>query len=144
LFEASEPARVRGAHVTFEPGARTAWHKISDSIRPFGIAVRSGLHTGEIELKSFVKSWMRTATAAPGKADSSQRKVPRKSRVVLDSFRPKGDDGVVVRPLGSAFAVHRSLASAAQWRGHLRRIADPPLAMRSLTTVRSAVRLRGL
>ncbi|ABX04079.1 MAG TPA: cupin domain-containing protein [Herpetosiphon sp.] len=26
LFQASEPARVRGASVTFEPGARTAWH----------------------------------------------------------------------------------------------------------------------
>lgn len=26
LLEAPEPARVRGAHVTFEPGARTAWH----------------------------------------------------------------------------------------------------------------------
>jgi quercetin dioxygenase-like cupin family protein len=26
VFEASEPARVRGASVTFEPGARTAWH----------------------------------------------------------------------------------------------------------------------
>jgi quercetin dioxygenase-like cupin family protein len=26
LFEATEPARVRGASVTFEPGARTAWH----------------------------------------------------------------------------------------------------------------------
>ena len=26
LFEASEPARVVGASVTFEPGARTAWH----------------------------------------------------------------------------------------------------------------------
>lgn len=26
LFEPPEPARVRGAHVTFEPGARTAWH----------------------------------------------------------------------------------------------------------------------
>ena len=26
LFEAPEPARVRSAHVTFEPGARTAWH----------------------------------------------------------------------------------------------------------------------
>ncbi len=26
LFEASEPARARGASVTFEPGARTAWH----------------------------------------------------------------------------------------------------------------------
>jgi quercetin dioxygenase-like cupin family protein len=26
LFEAAEPARVRGASVTFEPGARSAWH----------------------------------------------------------------------------------------------------------------------
>src|SRR5881396_234054 len=26
LFEAPEPARVSGASVTFEPGARTAWH----------------------------------------------------------------------------------------------------------------------
>ena len=26
LFDAPEPARVRGANVTFEPGARTAWH----------------------------------------------------------------------------------------------------------------------
>jgi quercetin dioxygenase-like cupin family protein len=27
LFEAPEPARARGASVTFEPGARTAWHR---------------------------------------------------------------------------------------------------------------------
>ena len=26
LFNAFEPARVQGASVTFEPGARTAWH----------------------------------------------------------------------------------------------------------------------
>jgi quercetin dioxygenase-like cupin family protein len=26
LLEAPDPARVVGAHVTFEPGARTAWH----------------------------------------------------------------------------------------------------------------------
>ena len=26
LFETSDPARVAGASVTFEPGARTAWH----------------------------------------------------------------------------------------------------------------------
>jgi quercetin dioxygenase-like cupin family protein len=26
LFQAPEPAHVGGAHVTFEPGARTAWH----------------------------------------------------------------------------------------------------------------------
>ncbi len=27
LFNASAPARVKAASVTFEPGARTAWHK---------------------------------------------------------------------------------------------------------------------
>src|SRR5437763_824791 len=26
LFEAADPGRVMGASVTFEPGARTAWH----------------------------------------------------------------------------------------------------------------------
>jgi hypothetical protein len=26
LFSHDDPARVAGAHVTFEPGARTAWH----------------------------------------------------------------------------------------------------------------------
>jgi quercetin dioxygenase-like cupin family protein len=26
LFEAPDPARVFGANVTYEPGARTAWH----------------------------------------------------------------------------------------------------------------------
>jgi quercetin dioxygenase-like cupin family protein len=26
LFQAPEPARANGAHVTFEPGARAAWH----------------------------------------------------------------------------------------------------------------------
>ena len=26
LFQAPDPARVRGVSVTFEPGARTAWH----------------------------------------------------------------------------------------------------------------------
>jgi len=40
LFEAPEPARVRGASVTFEPGSRTAWHT-----HPFGqtLIVTSGL-----------------------------------------------------------------------------------------------------
>src|SRR5215471_15106908 len=27
LFQAPDPARAHGASVTFEPGARTAWHK---------------------------------------------------------------------------------------------------------------------
>jgi len=26
LFAAEEPGRATGSHVTFEPGARTAWH----------------------------------------------------------------------------------------------------------------------
>ena len=40
LFEAPEPARVRGANVAFEPGARTAWHT-----HPLGqtLIVTSGL-----------------------------------------------------------------------------------------------------
>ncbi len=40
LIETKEPARVRGAHVTFEPGARTAWHT-----HPLGqtLIVTSGL-----------------------------------------------------------------------------------------------------
>ena len=40
LFEAPDPARVRGANVTFEPGARTAWHT-----HPLGqtLIVTSGL-----------------------------------------------------------------------------------------------------
>jgi quercetin dioxygenase-like cupin family protein len=40
LFDAHEPARVRGASVTFEPGARTAWHT-----HPLGqiLIVTSGL-----------------------------------------------------------------------------------------------------
>jgi quercetin dioxygenase-like cupin family protein len=40
LFEAPDPARGRGASVTFEPGARTAWHT-----HPLGqtLIVTSGL-----------------------------------------------------------------------------------------------------
>jgi quercetin dioxygenase-like cupin family protein len=40
LIETKEPARVRAAHVTFEPGARTAWHT-----HPLGqtLIVTSGL-----------------------------------------------------------------------------------------------------
>lgn len=40
LFNAAAPERVQGAHVTFEPGARTAWHT-----HPLGqtLIVTSGL-----------------------------------------------------------------------------------------------------
>jgi quercetin dioxygenase-like cupin family protein len=46
LFEAPEPARVRGASVTFEPGARTAWHR-----HPLGqtLIVTSGLGWAQCE-----------------------------------------------------------------------------------------------
>jgi len=46
LFEAPDPARVRGAHVTFEPGARTAWHT-----HPLGqtLIVTSGLGWAQSE-----------------------------------------------------------------------------------------------
>jgi len=51
LFQAPDPARVGGASVTFEPGARTAWHT-----HPLGqtLLITSGLgwvqrHGGPIE-----------------------------------------------------------------------------------------------
>ena len=46
LFSAPEPARVAGASVTFEPGARTAWHT-----HPLGqtLIVTSGLGRAQCE-----------------------------------------------------------------------------------------------
>lgn len=46
LFAAPAPARVRGASVTFEPGARTAWHT-----HPLGqtLIVTSGLGWAQLE-----------------------------------------------------------------------------------------------
>jgi quercetin dioxygenase-like cupin family protein len=46
LFNAPEPARARGASVTFEPGARTAWHT-----HPLGqtLIVTSGLGRAQRE-----------------------------------------------------------------------------------------------
>jgi hypothetical protein len=43
LFQAPDPARVSGGYVTFEPGARTAWHT-----HPVGqtLIVTSGLRLG--------------------------------------------------------------------------------------------------
>ena len=56
MFESQEPARARGASVTFEPGARTAWHT-----HPLGqtLIVTSGLgwaqrEGGPIDRKSVV------------------------------------------------------------------------------------------
>ena len=46
LFQAPDPARVAGASVTFEPGARTAWHT-----HPLGqtLIVTAGLRLGAAE-----------------------------------------------------------------------------------------------
>ncbi len=46
LFAAPSPARVRGATVTFEPGARTAWHT-----HPLGqtLLVTSGRGRAQVE-----------------------------------------------------------------------------------------------
>ena len=46
LFEAPDPGRVRGASVTFDPGARTAWHT-----HPLGqiLIVTSGLGRAQSE-----------------------------------------------------------------------------------------------
>jgi quercetin dioxygenase-like cupin family protein len=46
LFEAPDPARGRGANVTFEPGARTAWH-----VHPLGqtLIVISGVGRAQSE-----------------------------------------------------------------------------------------------
>jgi len=67
LFEAPEPARVRGASVTFEPDARTAWHT-----HPLGqtLIVTSGLGWaqcwgGPIGRLSRLLHGVRRAQAAP-------------------------------------------------------------------------------
>ncbi len=44
LFEAPDPARVSGASVTFEPGARTAWHT-----HPLGQTLIVTPHCGWVE-----------------------------------------------------------------------------------------------
>ena len=46
LFQAPEPGRVGGGHVTFEPGARSAWHT-----HPLGqtLIVTSGLGWAQAE-----------------------------------------------------------------------------------------------
>ena len=48
LFSAPAPARVLGASVTFEPGARTAWHT-----HPLGqnLIVTAGCSAGAAQLK---------------------------------------------------------------------------------------------
>ena len=52
LFQAGDPARVSGGHVTFEPGARSAWHT-----HPLGqtLIVTSGL--GWVWFPPGLKHW---------------------------------------------------------------------------------------
>ena len=54
LFEAIEPGRVRGASVTFEPGARSAWHT-----HPLGqvLIVTSGCGLVQCEGEPARKIW---------------------------------------------------------------------------------------
>ena len=62
LFQREAPARVAGAHVTFEPGARTAWHThpLGQTLivtSGFGWAQREGepieeIHPGDVILIS--------------------------------------------------------------------------------------------
>src|SRR6266478_1928248 len=53
LFEAPEPARVRGASVTFEPGARTAWHT-----HPLGQTLLVTANAKAVRSKRFVpETW---------------------------------------------------------------------------------------
>ncbi|MBR1241873.1 cupin domain-containing protein [Bradyrhizobium sp. AUGA SZCCT0274] len=54
LFKATEPARVVGASVTFEPGARTAWHThpLGETLivtSGFGLVQHWGGRTEEIQ-----------------------------------------------------------------------------------------------
>lgn len=46
LFQAPDPARVQGASVTFEPGARTAWHT-----HPVGQSLHVISGVGRVQLK---------------------------------------------------------------------------------------------
>ena len=57
LFQAGNPARVSGGHVTFEPGARSAWHT-----HPLGqtLIVTSGLGLAQVEGKSIRTSRSRS------------------------------------------------------------------------------------
>lgn len=64
LFGPDEPARTSGAMVTFEPGARTAWHR-----HPLGqylivTSVCVGRSVGRVPKKKFVPATSCAATVA--------------------------------------------------------------------------------
>ena len=58
-FQAEEPARVGGATVTFEPGARTAWHT-----HPLGQTLLVTAPTSQLQKSSTARSvdWMEHVT----------------------------------------------------------------------------------
>ena len=68
LFEAPDPARVRGASVTFEPGARTAWHT-----HPLGQTL---IAAGPFADRGRTRIWWRSPLAH-GKARGLRRRVLR-------------------------------------------------------------------
>ena len=77
LFQAVEPARTSGAHVTFEPGARTAWHT-----HPFGqtLIVTSGFGRvqrwgGPIEERYARATWC-PSTLAKSTGTARRRRQP--------------------------------------------------------------------
>jgi len=68
LFQAPDPARVQGASVTFEPGARTAWHThpLGQTLivtSGCGRAQRWGGPVEEIRPGRALRSWCRPRTA---------------------------------------------------------------------------------
>src|SRR5580693_40791 len=75
LFQAPDPAFVQGAYVTFEPGARTAWHT-----HPLGqtLIVTSGLgwaqHHGGPWKKSAPATW---SGSPPAKSTGTVPPPPR-------------------------------------------------------------------
>jgi quercetin dioxygenase-like cupin family protein len=72
LFEAPDPARVRGASVTFEPGARTAWHT-----HPLGqsLIVTSGC--GWVQTESGPKAEYDRVTSSGARRKKSIGTAPR-------------------------------------------------------------------
>ena len=76
LFEAREPARMAGARVTFEPGARTAWHTHplgqtlivtsgSGSVQQWGRPIQEIRPGDVVQIPPGVKHWHgATATTA--------------------------------------------------------------------------------
>src|ERR1700753_2091253 len=74
LFQAPDPALVAGASVTFEPGARTAWHK-----HPLGqtLIVTAGRGWAHRVKRCIPETW---CGSRPAKNTGTARPRPRPSR----------------------------------------------------------------